>query len=176
MNATDTAVDCTWTMDRLVALQDGELSPGEDAFVREHLDGCPDCAAMEEALAAATPVADLIVPPEIQAALEVAVDTAVAAALEHPVDRRAPGSAWRRWLRRDRDLSNGAILAYGFVLAACLGWGLSNWFAVQAMSQVQTAPDVAVDQRNTSPADGRIAPDQYRPASWTAEDEAEPWR
>lgn len=176
MNAIE-SMDCTWVTDRLVALQDGELSPGELAFVTEHLVGCDDCATLEAALAEATPTPDLVVPPDIQAALEAAVDAAVARTLdEQPVQRRAPGSAWMRWLRRDRDLSNGAMLAYGFVLAACIGWGFSNWFAVQAMSEVQPPATIAVDHHDAPSIDGTIAPDQYRPASWTSEEQSKPWR
>lgn len=167
-------IDCHWVEDRLVALQDGELSPGETHFVMEHLAGCASCTDLEEALLAATPAPSLVVPAEIQAALEAAVEQAVERALTTPADPPpAPHRPWTRWLRRDRDLSNGSLLAYGFLLAACMGWGLSNWFAVadlEARIAAQEATPV-----HTLPGT-ELAPDQYRPASFDAEDHEQPWR
>lgn len=178
MNVLEATMECSWVEDRLVALQDEELSPGERTFVVEHLATCAQCTEMELALAGATPMDDLVVPPHIQALLESTVDDAMDQVFAHPEPRHATtsGTSWTRWLRRDRDLSNGAMLSYGFLLAACLGWGLSNWFAVQALQEEQPMSTFAVDRADAPLSDGHIAPDQYRPASWTSEERSEPWR
>jgi hypothetical protein len=119
----------------------------------------------------------LIIPPEIQRAMEEAVDAAVARTLDEPAQTRSSSTSWTRWLRRDRDLSNGAMLTYGFLLAACLGWGLSNWFAVQALQNETAAPvQIVRDGTVAPPVDSQLDPSQYRPASWTSEESPEPWR
>lgn len=167
-------VSCRWVEDRLVALQDGELSPSETHFVMEHLATCDACATLEAVLLEATPHPDLVVPPEIQAALEVAVDDAVQRALAEPAAPPQPVHyAWTRWLRRDRDLSNGSLVVYGFLLAACLGWGLSNWMAVHDL-QARIAAAPARSEVQVPGTD--LAPEQYRPASFDAGNPERPWR
>ncbi|MCA9572971.1 MAG: hypothetical protein KC656_34275, partial [Myxococcales bacterium] len=90
-----------------------------------------------------------------------------------PPPARAPlATPWTRWLRRDRSLSNAAALAYGFVLAACLGWGLSNWMSLHELEAEVARTELLV------PADPQtsLAPDQYRPASFSEDESPEPWR
>lgn len=170
-------MDCQWTQDRLVALQDGELSPSEETFVLEHLAGCPTCQEYELALSLATPEPSLVVPHAIQIALEARIDAALDDAFAHPAPPAVASHSWSRWLRRERDLSNGHALAYGFLLAACLGWGLSNWFAVQAL-QTETLAPVHMAHTSSTPRDATttVPADQYRPASWNADEPTEPWR
>ena len=167
---------CSWVQDRLVAFSDGELSPGEATFVAEHLDGCDDCEQLELRLAAVTPQNALEIPPEVMARMAQAVDDAVFEALEQPLVAPPPTvrTRWTRWLRRDRDLSNGAAIGYGLLLAACVGWGLSNWIAYQELQQeMMLATPVAVSAP-TSPA--TIDSNDYEEASYRVDEPEENWR
>lgn len=164
---------CSWVGERLVALHDDELSRSEEQLVIEHLEACPDCADLAGRLDAITPEDALVVPAAVQTRLEAAVDDALDTAFEQPWQASPPGF-WeqsRRWLRRDRDLSNGAMLAYAAVLAICVGWGLSNYLAVQAMNQ---------DEPLTASTVAPVSNGHYQPASYAIEDEAgegeEEWR
>lgn len=168
-------MQCDQVTDRLVAYSDGELSRGEHTFVAEHLATCEACARLDEALRAATPEDVLVIPPDVLARMHAAVDEAIASAdLSPPVARPSSLTRWTRWLRRDRDMSNGAVLAYGMLLAACLGWGLSNWLAVQGLQHepARTASMPTVQPTSDAPIPG----DQYRPASFSPDDDAGPWR
>lgn len=167
---------CSWVQERLVAFADGELSPGEATFVGEHLDGCEECATLDAALRDVTPAPSLAVPPEVLARMAAAVDEAVMAALDEPIVAAPPGMAarWGRWLRRDRDLSNGAMLGYGILLAACVGWGVSNWIAYQELQQEITNARPVAAAAPSSPA--TIDSDDYEPASYSPDASEENWR
>lgn len=170
-------MQCSWVIDKLVAFQDDELSPGECTFVGEHLDGCDACSEHEIALRDVTPEPFLEIPPEVLAQMAAAIDQAVADELASPKRPMAP-SLWTRstrWLRKDRDTPNGALLGYGLVLAACLSWGVSNWFAVQALQAEVERPTIAHTTAG-DPAGAIVPSDQYQPASWTPEDDSEEWR
>lgn len=169
-------MDCSWIEDRLVALQDDELSRSEHEVVTRHLQSCAACAELEQLLAGATPEPFLQVPAEVQARLALAVDAAIDSALAEQATPAAPPSVVersRRWLRRDRDLSNGAMLAYAAALAICLGWGLSNWMAIQDAAQPPTS--IARNEGSST-----VSSEHYSPASYAVEKDAEPgedeWR
>lgn len=170
---------CDWVEERLVAFRDGELSPGEATFVEEHVARCPACAEHDAALMDATPEHALTVPPEVLARMIAAVDASLDEAVDGP--RRAavrPGALgrWARWLRRDRDMPNAAVLGYSVLLAACVGWGLSNWLALQQMRDDTPARVAATASDAVVPSGAALPSDQYQPASWSPEDPAEPWR
>lgn len=164
---------CAWVQDRLVALSDGELSPGEATRVMEHLDDCEECALLDLQLREITPEPHLDVPPEVMANLARVVDAAVQEALDEPVYAPPPTMAtrWSRWLRRDRDVSNGQILAAAIVFAMLGGWGLSNWLAAQD-GVTMSSPIANVAPSSSSTIDGA----QYEPASYRPEEEGENWR
>lgn len=157
-------MECSWVEDRLVALQDDELSRSERELVEEHLEHCPACADLEAHLAAVSPEPCLQVPADVQARLESAVSAALDEALAAPVAPRSVGriEQTRRWLRRDRDLSNGAMLAYAAALAICLGWGMSNWLALPGATQ-PTDSIARVEIQST------VRSDHYQPASYAIE-------
>jgi len=166
---------CAWVQDRLVAFADQELSPGEDSFVAEHISHCADCRELESQLRECSPEPSIAIPPEVLNKLAMAVDLAVSEEFDRPTVPVEPASTtrWARWLRRDRDLSNGAMLSYGVLFAACLGWGLSNWVAVQELRAQTRAPSIftAAPTRSST-----IGVDQYVPASYSPEDADENWR
>ncbi|MEZ4317977.1 MAG: zf-HC2 domain-containing protein [Myxococcota bacterium] len=168
-------MQCPWVQERLVAFADGELSPGEATWVAEHLESCDACAQLDLRLRDVTPEPGLEIPADVMERMARAVDDAVLAALDEPPAVETPTTAarWGRWLRRDRDLSNGAMLAYGILLAACVGWGVSNWLVVQELRQeVQRSPVAATAPTNSATIDST----QYEPASYQPEQREENWR
>ena len=172
---------CSWVQDRLVAFADGELSPSEMVVVAEHLDGCETCAALDVRLRAASPEPALVVPAGVLASMHAQLDAAIEAELADPQPvpseesgglAAIPGVARAgRWLRRDRELSNGALLSWGLLFAACFGWGLSNWMAVPD----PTAPTTPTYTAAPSPS-VEIDSEHYRPASYSVDDEEDDWR
>ena len=78
---------CRSVKERLVAWQDRELSPGEEAQVTEHLAQCADCAARERALWAVEPEDRLLVPIHIERELQRRLDAATASASPFPPAR-----------------------------------------------------------------------------------------
>ncbi len=172
---------CSWVQDRLVAFADDELSPGERVFVAEHLQACDACASLDVRLRAASPEPALIVPAGMLASMAAQVDAAIEAELAAPEQHAAPPPAGLatlpgvaragRWLRRDRELSNGAMVAWGLLFAACFGWGLSNWMAVPD----PTAPAAPTYTAAPSPS-AEIDSEHYRPASYSVDEEEDDWR
>lgn len=183
---------CAWVEQRLVAWRDDELSPGEATFVMEHVDRCPACAALDARLQDATPDPWLAPPPDVLARMHAALDAAIERESNAEATRPAPRSVvnasrigrWARWLRRDRDLSNASAIGYVALLAACFGWGLSNWMAIETSAPgsmpeaAQASVSAPTDPRDMDPAasGAAIPAEQYRPASWSPRDEAEDWR
>ncbi len=164
---------CSWVQERLVALADGELSAGEATRTEEHLEHCIECRELDADLRMITPRPTLQVPPEIMARMAAAVDSAIEQTFDAPESTPAPRTGpLTRWLPRDRDLSNGAMLGYGLILAACVGWGVSNWLAVQQLEERNTPPVAQSAQPTPSTLDG----DQYEPASYRPEEPEEEWR
>lgn len=170
-------MSCSEVQDRLVAWQDGELSPGETLQVGEHLEGCAACARLEARLDAATPRARLAPPAGVRAALadRVSAEVILALAERPPAPPPPPSPAARlgRWLRRDATVPRGAVAGYLVVLAVVVGWGLSSWWSLAALRAADADPHRAAQ---TSPATGapEIPADQWRPAAYNPEEEAAP--
>lgn len=159
---------------RLVALQDGELSPGELRQVDEHLARCAECRQLEHRLGNVTPQARLMVPPDVWARLHARVDGPVVRAIAATRPPSPPPSPWTKllaWLQRDAELSIGAVLVYGVVLALVLGWGFGNWRSLESIEAHLAAQD---DLRTPTPwrvVNEPIPAGHYRPASWTPEED-----
>lgn len=151
---------CDEARDRLVALEDHELSRSEASLVRDHLKRCPRCTAHQEALAALRIAPFLAPPAEVWQRLDRACEPDRLWQRAHaPMPRPAPHPALV-WLRQPVAMSQGAVMAWAAVLFASLTWGASAWFA--------PAP-------GASPAPGgasEIPADHYRPASYVPEDDA----
>jgi anti-sigma factor RsiW len=170
---------CSWVQDRLVAFADDELSPGETVFVAEHLETCEVCASMDARLRAASPRPALVVPAGVLDAMAAQIDAAIDDELSSPAQAPEPSGLAAlpgvaragRWLRRDREMSNGAMLGWGLLFAACFGWGLSNWLAVPADPTATTPTFTAAP----TPSD-EIDSQQYRPASYAIDGEDDDWR
>ena len=90
---------CRSIKERLVAWQDRELSPGEEAQVAEHLAQCADCAAQERALSGIEPEDALLIPIHIERELRRRLDETAAAASPFPPARPVAESsrAAARW-------------------------------------------------------------------------------
>lgn len=162
---------CRHVRARLVAFQDGELSPGEMQQVAEHLRRCPDCHQLDRRLQAVTPQARLLLPADVLARLHARVDGPVVRgiATERPQD---PPPAWSRWvllLRRELAVPFGAALTYATLLVLALAWGLSNWWTVHTL-EARIAVTEGASQRAL--AQEPIPASHYRPASWTPGEDA----
>jgi len=155
----------------LVAFQDGELSPGELAQVREHLDRCDACARLEQRLREVTPLPFLEVDPELQEMMWRRLDVAIDAAFRHQQSLPAPSRVqlWWRWLAEEMSVPTGAMLAYAALLLIAITWGAHNWWTAQQLQ-------LALDRRDDSPPVQVVVPaeipaDQFRPAAWAPEED-----
>lgn len=160
-----TSMDCGEAIQRLVALQDGELSPSEAVQVQEHLAACGACRMREYRLAAATPRDTLRIPPAVLARLSdrVSADVVLALADRPAANRPHPGWVARAagWLRRDLEIPAAAVLGYVVLLAMSLGWAASSWLSHPSI-------DVTGDG---SHAASEIPAEQWRPAAYNPEGE-----
>jgi len=114
---------------------DGELTPAEAARMGEHLDACPNCAALPAQLANLSSRLRQEVPyhpaPD---SLRAGIQARIAAAAAKPTPGRAPmWAAVRSWLRAKTAVPFGA----GFAVAACL-------VLLLAMPRDRTLPDELV--------------------------------
>ena len=175
-------MSCDWIGDRLVAFQDDELGRSEHLIVEEHLRECRECRDLEQTLALSTPEPFILVPKEHQLHLQAALATTLDIEFNTPHQRVPPSTSqrWASWLRRDRDMSNGTIIAYGLLLAACVSWGVANWIAVRSISAPSSTTALALHS-NTASSSETFSSDQYRPAGYelsesTTEPPEEYWR
>jgi len=119
-------MNCTDVTERIAAHLDGQLSPGESELVGLHLDGCPDCHALTEALMAQD--FDPLSQEEKDQGCSAdgfwdSMDVALKRELEGigPVDA-APG----RWRGRRVGLPVSVVLAYAAAMLLAVVWGLQN--------------------------------------------------
>ncbi|MCB9687643.1 MAG: zf-HC2 domain-containing protein [Alphaproteobacteria bacterium] len=162
-------MECHEVRDRLVAWQDGELSPGETVQLEEHLDGCSDCRRHERRLADATPRPELLrprmdqrVPAHILAALADRVDAdSILAAARRPEPAPPPhASRVASWLRAEARVPRGWMLVYAAVLFGAIGFGLSSLWSPTA------PPPARVGSIDDIPA-GQFQPASYDPTRAT---------
>jgi len=157
---------CHAVQQRLVAYQDDELSPGERTRVDDHLRECARCQADEDAIFAATPRPQLVVPWHIEQRLRDEVDAEILWALAQV--RPAPQSLairWRRWWNRDTQLSRFTAAAYAILLVGAVTWGGLNWWSLSVLEAQIARPEI-VDTRDRTP-DANIPAEQYQPASYS---------
>lgn len=164
---------CRHVRTRLVAFQDEELAPGEAQQVVDHLARCGDCRQLERRLDGVTPQARLVVPADVRARLHARVDGPVLrrVAASRPQPRRSVLAGWLAWFRRETEVPMGALLAYGLVLAGVLAWGLSNWWTLEHLEARLDAHQTAAAGAPEAPT--QIPAEQYRPASWTPEEDGD---
>jgi anti-sigma factor RsiW len=167
-------MQCEEVEERLVALQDDELSPSEREQVVEHLDHCHACRGLERRLRLATPFPGLVVPPHIQARLDDRLDTSVLLELADRPSQPAPRGAVaraRRWLDAETEVSRVVVLAAAAMLVTTLGWGVTNWWSLAHLQaeMAQRAEVVIPPARTASGAE--IPAEQFRPAAYTPEEE-----
>ena len=151
-------MDCRNTRARIVAWQDEELSPGEDALVREHVLACGSCRAHERRLRRVTPRPFLQVPAQLQSELWDRLDQAVDAAARQPAPPAPVARPWAQLWARRTPVPTAMLALYGILLAISLGWGLHNWTLLHVGVG---APVVA-----SGPEVVSIPGDQYQSASW----------
>ncbi len=93
-------MNCAKASVLIEALIDGRLPPREAAEVREHVDGCPSCAAEEESLRRVGPLRRLGTAAraaERSAGMDV-LWTRVASGIEERRDERRYSAIVRKWL------------------------------------------------------------------------------
>lgn len=163
---------CSEVLPRLVAWQDGELSPSESTQVREHVAGCTACARAHHKLAITMPLPTPPAPAAVRRRLDRAldVDWILAEAARPPEPEPAPQGWPTRLalaLSQRSSIPLGALLAYLALLAATFGWGASNWWALH-----RTGDPPAAAQ--TVPTAGAIPAHQFRPAAYDPEADPRP--
>ncbi len=147
-------MDCEDVLDRLVALEEGELGPSEEELVRRHLAGCPTCATVSSRLGQSLPRPGLAVPLVVRNRLaRLEASTLLAAADPLPSGRRArPATV---------SLPVPAAVGYAAVLVVVLAWGMANW-RERAVLEARLA--LGPPQAAAAP---EIPASDYRPAAWT---------
>jgi len=162
----------------LSALVDGELDPGREAEVREHLSGCAACRERLEALCDVDLALASIAVPPVPAGLRerlgerIARDAAAPdgrdASRPAPVRPRAPRRPRRRLWRP----ALGAALAAAAALALYLALGGLDSF--RPLQKPAPEPPVAVTVPERAPAGGEIAQAPAVPPPEAARQEVEP--
>ena len=162
---------CRGVRRRLVAFQDGELSPGEHTQVRDHLGRCEACARLEQRLAQVTPRPFLELDPELQETMWGRLDAAIDAAFRHQQSLPRPSrvQVWWRWLTEETTVPTGAMLAYAALLLVAITWGAHNWWTAQQLQLALDRRDGAAPVQVVVPAE--IPADQFRPAAWVPEED-----
>jgi anti-sigma factor RsiW len=146
---------CDEARDRLVAWDDGELSPGEATQVAAHVRGCLACAGHAAALRAVTPRPRPVVPADVLARLHARVDPdVVLTAAARPAPPTSFGAGVRGFLRREAQVPMGAVLAYAAVLALAVGLAAFGWWGAPTELRVADQPEP-------------LPSEQYEPASFT---------
>lgn len=155
-----TVINCREVRRLLVALDDGELSPGEHALVRDHLTHCSACRVRHQRLRQVRPAPAIEVPAVVQTRMEHRLS---GQRLEALARQPAPRS-WRpAWLVREARLPAGALVAYGALLVVLLAWGLSNWVEARSLALALEHSTVPVEV---------VPAEQFRPAAWSPEQPA----
>lgn len=138
---------------RLVALQDGEVTPSERVQLDEHLAECSRCR-LEYSRLEGLPEPHLRVPPEIGRRLwEKVRATPVLALVRQAAPMAEPRTtdAWRAWLSTNAGVSRGAMLAYGAMLALVLTLAAVSWVPGADPDGPRVALDEPRATHDTSP-------------------------
>lgn len=150
-------VSCRSVRRHLSAFQDGEVAPGLQAQLEEHLERCPACTWQLERLERAIPLPPrLLVPPAVRDQLHEELERTIEAELAQQSRRSAAiPSPPPSWLTTPLQVPRIAIVAYAGLLLAALGWGASGWFL-----------DVGAAEATVAAVHPATAPTAYRPASF----------
>lgn len=162
-------MNCASARERLVALQDGELSPGEAMRVGDHLALCSACRELEGCLRAATPMAGAEPPIAMRRSAWLRIDRAIDEAWAHPAPVQLP-MTWADRMAERYPLPAGAVLGYAAALLFALTWGASNWVAARHLEAELQEARSPVARITDVPAD------QYRPAAWVPPADETPGR
>lgn len=155
---------CDEARDRLVARDDGELSPGEATQVDEHLRGCAACAAHRGALQAVTPRPRARPPAHALRRLDDAldVDLLLAKAAEAPAAEPLSTRA-RRFFGAEVTVPRTHALAYAAALLLAVGLAVAGWWSGEAPATVADhaapLPSVQYEPASFRPAPAPAAPE-----------------
>lgn len=152
----------------LAAYRDRELAPGEHVQVEEHLQSCADCRDLDALLVAATPRPELVVPLRVLRDMERRLDPTELLRVADETPTPTPKRRWLRWLRRDTQVSIGAVLAYSALLATCAGWGTWSWYGWARLE----ADVAARAQQSSTVAQQPLPAAHYQPAAFAPEQPA----
>jgi len=164
-------MDCTGVNERIAAYLDGQLAPAETEHVDDHLEGCPNCVALVEAMAGQD-FAPLSTAEKnkICGASDFwkAMDTSLAPALE----QMAPVCAvTQRWTKRRVDLPLPMLLAYAAALSMAVVWGTRH--KVRADDAVRSVEELGqeLEQEQRLAAEPQVVPrpQHYRLVTHTPE-------
>lgn len=164
-------MDCAGVSERTAAYLDGQLAPAETEQVDAHLEGCPDCVSLVEAMAGqdfapltTTERGDICGATDFWAAM----DTALAPGLA----QMAPACAvTQRWTRRRIDLPLPMLLAYAAALSLAVVWGTRH--KVRADDAVRSVEELGqeLEQEQRLAAEPLVVPrpQHYRLVTHTPE-------
>lgn len=153
-------MNCAAARERMVALQDGELSPGMAVRVGEHLASCSACRELEVCLRASTPIAGPGLPMALRQSAWQKIDRAIGEAWSQPAPVELP-MTWSDRLAERVPLPAVAVAGYAAALVFALTWGASNWMTARHLEAELQATRTPVVRITDVPAD------QYRAAAWT---------
>lgn len=138
---------CDAVVDRLAALLDEELAPGEVELVGRHIETCPDCAGLMDRMAAqrfSQPELVVLERPDFWGPMDAALDRAWA---DHEAPALQAAPAPPPWYRRELRLPAGVALLYAAGMLLALGLAGALWQeASDAHAQVAELQGVVDDQ------------------------------
>ena len=158
---------CAAVQKRLVAWQDRELAPGEDARVSEHLETCATCSAAEHRLSSVQVEAPGI-PPHVLAKLHAAtdVDALMAAAADENRREPFPPEPWfRRYFIEAIEVPAWSVMAAAAAVILLAGYALQSQ---QELGYAQAELAARTVPQDTMPEAAPIGlqPEDFRPVGY----------
>lgn len=125
-------VDCRKVRDRISALVDGELSPGESSQFEDHIDQCEVCSSLRSQFEAQGQALRLL-PPETDPRLAAPefwapMDAVLSEEMDR-IERETESGELHQstaWGRRRYSVPLPAVMAYAGALALAVWWGWSH--------------------------------------------------
>ncbi|MCS6777961.1 MAG: zf-HC2 domain-containing protein [Chloroherpetonaceae bacterium] len=136
-------MNCRYVQQRLSAYIDGELSGFEHRIVRQHLSGCPECAAEHQGLLTTKRLISSLRAHEPPRELPERIFSAIAAE-EAALARNRSASVWERFFRPLREtLPSPRLMLSGAVAGVALAFVLAHTIAPHEDDRMEWSRPVA---------------------------------